>query len=107
MIHVGAAHADDRSAAGVRGILLPGRRQAEPGDMFNAGVQRQLPWTSVLDVSYVGTRGKNIFVSRNINVPLPAPATSTRGGRTSRWRRTSPSSISAPAMRSPGITRFR
>jgi outer membrane receptor protein involved in Fe transport len=41
--------------------------------MFNAGVQRQLAWSSVLDVAYVGTRGKNIFVSRNINVPLPGP----------------------------------
>jgi Carboxypeptidase regulatory-like domain len=39
--------------------------------MFNAGVQRQLPWNTVVDITYVGTRGSNIFRSRNINVPLP------------------------------------
>ena len=39
--------------------------------MFNVGVQRQLPWSTVVDVTYVGTRGSNIFRSRNINVPLP------------------------------------
>ena len=73
-IHVGAAHADDRSAARVRGVLLPGRRQAEHG----AHVQRQAfsassPGRPCSTCSYVGTRGKNIFVSRNINVPLPGP----------------------------------
>jgi hypothetical protein len=41
--------------------------------MFNAGVQRQLPWSTVVDVTYVGTRGSNLFRSRNINVPLPGP----------------------------------
>jgi hypothetical protein len=41
--------------------------------MWNVGVQRELPWNTVLDVSYVGTRGTNLFVSRNINVPLPGP----------------------------------
>ena len=51
--------------------------------MFNVGVQRQLPWSTVVDVTYVGTRGTNIFRSRNINVPLPGPVRSTRGGRTS------------------------
>jgi Carboxypeptidase regulatory-like domain len=50
-----------------------------PGDrpnmahMFNVGIQRQLLWNSMLDLAYVATRGKNIFVSRNINVPLPGP----------------------------------
>ena len=41
--------------------------------MFNVGLQRQLPWDAVVDVTYVGTRGSNIFRSRNINVPLPGP----------------------------------
>jgi hypothetical protein len=50
-----------------------------PGDrpnmahMFNVGLQRQLPWSSMIEAAYVGTRGKNIYVSRNINVPLPGP----------------------------------
>ena len=41
--------------------------------MFNVGVQRQLPWSTMVDVTYVGTRGSNLFRSRNINVPLPGP----------------------------------
>ena len=54
-------------------FFFPAGDKPNMAHMFNVGVQRQLPWTSVLDVSYVGTRGKNIFVSRNINVPLPGP----------------------------------
>jgi hypothetical protein len=41
--------------------------------MWNLGVQRELPWNAVVDVSYVGTRGTNLFMSRNINVPMPGP----------------------------------
>jgi hypothetical protein len=54
-------------------FFFPAGDKPNMAHMFNVGVQRQLPWSSVLDVSYVGTRGKNIFVSRNINVPLPGP----------------------------------
>lgn len=54
-------------------FFFPAGDKPNMAHMFNVGVQRQLPWTSVLDVSYVGTRGKHIFVSRNINVPLPGP----------------------------------
>ena len=54
-------------------FFFPAGDKPNMAHMFNAGVQRQLPWNSVLDVAYVGTRGKNIFVSRNINVPLPGP----------------------------------
>ena len=54
-------------------FFFPAGDKPNMAQMFNVGVQRQLPWSSVLDVSYVGTRGKNIFVSRNINVPLPGP----------------------------------
>ena len=54
-------------------FFFPSGDKPNMAHMFNVGVQRQLPWSSVLDVSYVGTRGKNIFVSRNINVPLPGP----------------------------------
>ena len=32
---------------------------------------------AVVDVTYVGTRGSNIFRSRNINVPLPGPGART------------------------------
>lgn len=59
--------------AGFAVFFIPPGDQPNMAHMFNAGVQRQLPWSSVLDVAYVGTRGKNIFISRNINVPLPGP----------------------------------
>ena len=36
---------------------------------FNVGVQLQLPWRSVLDVSYVGTRSRNQHTQKNINAP--------------------------------------
>jgi Carboxypeptidase regulatory-like domain len=54
-------------------FFFPAGDKPNMAHMFNAGMQRQLPWNSVLDVAYVGTRGKNIFVSRNVNVPLPGP----------------------------------
>jgi hypothetical protein len=54
-------------------FFFPAGDKPNMAHMFNAGVQRQLPWNSVLDVTYVGTRGENIFVSRNVNVPLPGP----------------------------------
>lgn len=36
---------------------------------FNAGVQMQMPWALVLDVSYVGTRSRNQHTQKNINAP--------------------------------------
>jgi Carboxypeptidase regulatory-like domain len=36
---------------------------------FNIGVQRKLPFESVLDVSYVGTMGSHLLQRRNINAP--------------------------------------
>jgi hypothetical protein len=54
-------------------FFFPAGDKPNMAHMFNVGVQRQLPWNSVFDAAYVGTRGKNIFVSRNINVPLPGP----------------------------------
>jgi hypothetical protein len=38
---------------------------------WNFGIQRQLPGGAILDVSYIGSRGKNLPVPRNFNaVPL-------------------------------------
>jgi hypothetical protein len=54
-------------------FFFPEGDKPNRAQMFNVGVQRQLPWNSVVDASYVGTRGANIFRSRNINVPLPGP----------------------------------
>ncbi len=36
---------------------------------FNAGIQRNMPLGSVLDVSYVGSLGRQLFQRRNINAP--------------------------------------
>jgi hypothetical protein len=36
---------------------------------FNAGVQMQLPWRSMVDVSYVGTRSRHQHTQKNINAP--------------------------------------
>ncbi len=36
---------------------------------YNVGVQLQLPWKSVLDVSYVGTKSRNQHTQKNINAP--------------------------------------
>jgi hypothetical protein len=54
-------------------FFFPAGDKPNMSHMFNVGIQRELPWRAVLDVAYVGTRGKNIFVSRNVNVPLPGP----------------------------------
>jgi hypothetical protein len=54
-------------------FYIPRHFREDKATMWNVGVQRELPWNTVLDVSYVGTRGTNLFVSRNINVPLPGP----------------------------------
>jgi hypothetical protein len=36
---------------------------------FNIGVQRQLPWSSVIDVSYVGSKSRNLNTQVNLNAP--------------------------------------
>jgi TonB dependent receptor-like, beta-barrel len=54
-------------------FFIPEGDKPNRSQMFNVGVQRQLPWNSVVDVTYVGTRGSNIFLQRNLNIPLPGP----------------------------------
>ncbi len=41
---------------------------------FNATVQRQFGPTRVLELAYVGTRGRNLIASRDINQPRPSSA---------------------------------
>ena len=36
---------------------------------WNIGIQMQLPWRSMVDVSYVGTRSRNQHTQKNINAP--------------------------------------
>lgn len=43
--------------------------------MWNFGIQRQVFRSSLLDISYVGTRGLRLFRSDNIDTPFPAPGT--------------------------------
>jgi hypothetical protein len=59
--------------AGFAVFYIPRHFHEDTATMWNIGIQRELGWHTMLDVSYVGTRGTNIFRSRNINVPDPGP----------------------------------
>jgi hypothetical protein len=39
---------------------------------FSLGIQRQLPWRMMIDTSYVGSLGRKLFVTEDVN-PLVAP----------------------------------
>jgi hypothetical protein len=52
-------------------FYIPRHFHADTATMWNVGVQRELGWNAFVDVSYVGTRGTNLFRSYNINVPEP------------------------------------
>jgi Carboxypeptidase regulatory-like domain len=54
-------------------FYIPDHFREDKATMWNVGVQRELGWNTMLDVSYVGTRGANIFRSYNIDVPDPGP----------------------------------
>lgn len=41
--------------------------------MWNFGLQRQLGWNTMAEVTYLATRGTHLFRNLNINVPLPGP----------------------------------
>src|SRR6185503_8285604 len=59
--------------AGFAVFYIPADFHEDTAKMWNLGVQRELGWNTVVDVSYVGTRGSHIFRSFNVNVPLPGP----------------------------------
>ena len=95
--------------AGFAVFYIPSDFHEDTAKMWNVGVQRELGWNTMVDVSYVGTRGTNIFRSFNINVPVPGPGQrSSSAGRTSR---VAPEhhhhQRSATATASPGTTRCR
>ena len=48
---------------------------------FSVGVQRELPWRSVLEVSYVGSRSQHLAVSQNLDV-VNAAQLAEYGGNT-------------------------
>jgi hypothetical protein len=54
-------------------FYIPNDFHEDTAKMWNLGVQRELGWDTMIDVSYVGTRGTNIFRSFNVNVPDPGP----------------------------------
>ena len=50
-----------------------------PGDLVNpyiqrwsVGVQRELPWNSLLDLSYVGSQGTKLFINEQLNPTVPS-----------------------------------
>ena len=69
---------------------------------FNAGVQMQLPWALVLDVSYVGTRSRDQHTQKNINAPdygvayLPQNQDPTLPASTDSWRDRAARGLPAP-----------
>src|SRR5581483_7229981 len=54
-------------------FYIPSHFHEDTATMWNVGMERELGWSFMLDVSYVGTRGTNLFRSYNINVPDPGP----------------------------------
>jgi len=54
-------------------FYIPNDFHEDMATMWNLGIQRELGWNTVVDASYVGTRGSHIFRSFNVNVPLPGP----------------------------------
>ena len=59
--------------AGFAVFYIPSHFHEDTVKMWSLGVQRALGWNTMLDAAYVRTVGTNLFVSRNINVPLPGP----------------------------------
>ena len=61
--------------AGFTVFYIPENFREDKATMWNFGVQRELGWGTMVDLSYVGTRGDSIFRSYNINVPDPGAGT--------------------------------
>jgi carboxypeptidase family protein len=59
--------------AGFAVFYIPQHFHADTAKMWNVGVQREVGWNTMVEASYVGTRGTNLFRSYNINVPDPGP----------------------------------
>jgi hypothetical protein len=59
--------------AGFAVFYIPKDFHEDTAKMWNVGIQRELGWQTVVDLSYVGTRGTHIFRSFNVNVPDPGP----------------------------------
>ena len=59
--------------AGFAVFYIPRHFHEDTVKMWNVGIQREVGWDTMIDLSYVGTRGTNIFRSYNINVPAPGP----------------------------------
>ena len=49
---------------------------------YSLGVQRELPWASVLEVNYVGNQGRHLTHRRDINFVLPSVALQTKADGT-------------------------
>lgn len=54
-------------------FYIPNDFHEDTVKMWNLGVQREIGWNTVVDLTYVSTRGSHIFRSFNVNVPPPGP----------------------------------
>jgi hypothetical protein len=41
--------------------------QIPKNHQFSFGIQREIPWKMILDVSYIGSRTRNLIISQSIN----------------------------------------
>jgi len=72
----------DNPAGGAASTAPPGGFEAVATDFqapvvyqWSAGVQRQLPWSLVADVNYVGNEARHLLRVRELNYAMPDPAT--------------------------------
>jgi hypothetical protein len=60
--------------AGTTPIAIPSDFRPDEAMMWNAGIQRRLSGSNMVEAAYVGTRGVHLFRDRLINAPLsPGP----------------------------------
>jgi hypothetical protein len=53
--------------------FVPGNFRQDMAQMWNFGIQRQLPGHLAADAAYVATRGTHLYRDRDLNVPFPGP----------------------------------
>ena len=77
-VSVSNGSADNPGGAGGAAALPLGMTAIDPeakipvAYTYSAGVQRQMPFGFIVDVTYVGRQGRNLQRERNINQPPPA-----------------------------------
>lgn len=61
------------SPEGQGGYSINPRMKTPYSTQWNASIQRQLPWESLFEISYVGSNSVKLLQSRNENLAIPGP----------------------------------